>query len=94
MEWSASSLYTIQKYEYCGAQMVPGTTEEEKQTCVVSNEMARVFHGTRRPKRQNLYFVFVILHSVRYNKNKTPEKPVISGLPGLSVTNALLFSVL
>lgn len=31
-----------------------------------------------------------------YDKKKTttPEKPVISGLPGLSVTNALLFSLL
>lgn len=27
-------------------------------------------------------------------KTTTPEKPVISGLPGLSVTNALLFSLL
>lgn len=27
-------------------------------------------------------------------KTTTPEKPVISGLPGLSVTNVLLFSVL
>lgn len=81
MEWSASSLYTIQKYEYCGAQMVPGTTEEEKQTCVVSNEMARVFHGTRRPKRQNLYFVFVILHSVRYNRCNDSEIQEMQGIP-------------
>ena len=27
-------------------------------------------------------------------KTTAPEKPVISGLPGLSVTNALLFSLL
>lgn len=27
-------------------------------------------------------------------KTTAPEKPIISGLPGLSVTNALLFSLL
>lgn len=35
---------------------------------------------------------FIYIHDTI--KTTTPEKPVISGLPGLSVTNALLFSLL
>lgn len=42
--------------------------------------------------------VFSLRDCVHYKydtiKTTTPEKPVISGLPGLSVTNVLLFSVL
>ena len=39
-----------------------------------------------------LYVYFHIIYDII--KTTAPEKPVISGLPGLSVTNALLFSLL
>lgn len=39
-----------------------------------------------------IYIDFFRKHGII--KTTTPEKPVISGLPGLSVTNALLFSLL